>query len=54
MSFSEAIKDGFDHYANFEGRASRPSFWWWVLFVIIMGITAIQFFGQKLWVHYDA
>ena len=26
----------------------------WVLFVIIMGITAIQFFGQKRWVHYDA
>ncbi len=26
----------------------------WVLFVIIMGITAIQFVGQKRWVHYDA
>jgi multiple sugar transport system permease protein len=26
----------------------------WVLFVIIMGITAIQFIGQKRWVHYDA
>ena len=25
----------------------------WVLFVIIMGITAIQFLGQKRWVHYD-
>jgi multiple sugar transport system permease protein len=25
----------------------------WVLFVIIMGITAIQFRGQKRWVHYD-
>ena len=25
----------------------------WVLFVIIMGITAIQFIGQKRWVHYD-
>ncbi len=25
----------------------------WVLFVIIMGITAIQFVGQKRWVHYD-
>ena len=24
----------------------------WVLFVIIMGITAIQFLGQKRWVHY--
>ncbi|MDX2969985.1 carbohydrate ABC transporter permease [Kribbella solani] len=25
----------------------------WVLFVIIMGITAIQFIGQKKWVNYD-
>ena len=25
----------------------------WILFVIIMGITAIQFLGQKRWVHYD-
>jgi multiple sugar transport system permease protein len=25
----------------------------WVLFVIIMGITAIQYLGQKRWVHYD-
>lgn len=25
----------------------------WVLFVIIMVITAIQFLGQKRWVHYD-
>ena len=24
----------------------------WVLFVIVMGITAIQFLGQKRWVHY--
>lgn len=25
----------------------------WVLFAIIMAITAIQFVGQKRWVHYD-
>ena len=40
MSFSEAVKDGFDHYAKFDGRASRPAFWWWVLFVIIVSIVA--------------
>jgi multiple sugar transport system permease protein len=26
----------------------------WVLFVIILGVTAVQFLGQKKWVHYDA
>jgi multiple sugar transport system permease protein len=25
----------------------------WVLFVIILGITAVQFLGQKKWVHYE-
>jgi multiple sugar transport system permease protein len=25
----------------------------WVLFVFIMIVTAIQFIGQKKWVHYD-
>lgn len=26
----------------------------WVLFVIILGVTAVQFLGQRRWVHYDA
>ncbi len=26
----------------------------WILFVIILGVTAVQFLGQKKWVHYDA
>jgi uncharacterized membrane protein YhaH (DUF805 family) len=39
MSFSEAVKDGFDHYAKFDGRASRPSYWWWVLFGIIVSVV---------------
>jgi multiple sugar transport system permease protein len=25
----------------------------WILFVIILGVTALQFRGQKRWVHYD-
>ena len=25
----------------------------WVLFIIIMAVTALQFIGQKRWVHYD-
>ena len=40
MSFSEAVRDGFDNYVNFEGRASRSSFWWWVLFTFIVGVVA--------------
>ena len=40
MTFSEAIKDGFDHYTKFDGRAARPAYWWWFLFSILVAIGA--------------
>jgi uncharacterized membrane protein YhaH (DUF805 family) len=40
MTFTEAIKSGFDHYVKFDGRASRPAFWWWFLFGILVGVGA--------------
>jgi uncharacterized membrane protein YhaH (DUF805 family) len=40
MTFSEAIRSGFDHYVKFDGRASRSEFWWWVLFAILVSIAA--------------
>jgi uncharacterized membrane protein YhaH (DUF805 family) len=40
MSFSEAVKSGFDHYVKFDGRASRPAYWWWFLFVVLVSIAA--------------
>jgi uncharacterized membrane protein YhaH (DUF805 family) len=40
MTFGEAVTSGFEHYAKFDGRASRPAFWWWFLFVILVGIAA--------------
>jgi uncharacterized membrane protein YhaH (DUF805 family) len=40
MTFTEAIKSGFDHYVKFDGRASRPAFWWWFLFAILVGVGA--------------
>ena len=40
MGFQEAVKSGFDHYTKFDGRASRPMYWWWVLFAIIAAVVA--------------
>ena len=40
MSFSEAVRSGFDHYTTFDGRASRPAFWWWFLFSVLVAIAA--------------
>ncbi|MGN6424154.1 MAG: DUF805 domain-containing protein [Asticcacaulis sp.] len=36
MSFVEAIKSGFKNYVNFQGRATRSEYWWWVLFEILL------------------
>ena len=35
MTFGEAIKVCFKKYADFSGCASRPEFWWWVLFTFV-------------------
>ena len=40
MTFAEAVRSGFDHYVKFDGRASRPAFWWWFLFGLLVGIGA--------------
>jgi uncharacterized membrane protein YhaH (DUF805 family) len=40
VTFGEAVRSGFDHYVKFDGRASRPAFWWWFLFGILVGIGA--------------
>ncbi len=39
MSFTEAVKSGFDNYVNFDGRASRSAYWYWVLFAILASIV---------------
>lgn len=40
MDFQTAIRTCFQKYATFEGRATRPEFWWWVLFTILIGLAA--------------
>lgn len=36
MNFPDAIKTVFGKYADFEGRATRPEFWWWMLFTVLV------------------
>ena len=39
MSFGQAVKYVFNHYADFSGRAGRSEFWWWYLFyALVVGI----------------
>jgi uncharacterized membrane protein YhaH (DUF805 family) len=40
MGFGTAITTCFSKYVDFQGRARRSEFWWWVLFAIILGVVA--------------
>jgi uncharacterized membrane protein YhaH (DUF805 family) len=37
MGFGESIKHVFSNMTNFSGRASRSEFWWFYLFIVIVG-----------------
>lgn len=40
MNFGQAISTCFAKYATFSGRASRPEFWWFFLFQVLVSIVA--------------
>ncbi|MDE7111916.1 MAG: DUF805 domain-containing protein [Muribaculaceae bacterium] len=39
VNFIQAIQLAFSNYVNFNGRASRSEFWWWVLFTFLVGLV---------------
>lgn len=53
LSFEAAVKRVFNNYANFQGRASRAEFWWFMLFCfcvnavfgILTAITGLSIFN---------
>ena len=42
VGFGEAISRGFTSYFTFSGRASRPEYWWWVLFTALVAIIPLS------------
>lgn len=40
MNFGQAISVCLSKYVTFAGRATRPEFWWFFLFQILISITA--------------
>jgi len=40
MGITTAVTTCFQKYVDFQGRARRSEFWWWILFVIIVEIVA--------------
>jgi uncharacterized membrane protein YhaH (DUF805 family) len=47
MNFVDAVKICFMKYADFNGCASRPEFWWWVLFTAVAS-AALQSVSREL------
>ncbi len=50
MGFVDAVKTCFRNYVTFSGRAARPEFWWFALFVygggLLLGLLDLALFGQ--------
>ena len=40
MSFPDAVRTALSRYATFGGRAARPEFWWFVLFLVLVQVAA--------------
>lgn len=49
MTFTQAVSNGFRHYADFSGRASRGEFWYWALFSFLVstGVNLIDFMSYQ-------
>jgi uncharacterized membrane protein YhaH (DUF805 family) len=46
MTFKESIQTCFSKYADFNGRASRPEYWWFYLFVLLVYMVAYVVIGR--------
>ncbi len=40
VSFGDAIRKGFEGYAEFSGRSTRAEYWWWSLFYVLVAVVA--------------
>lgn len=40
MGFIEAVKASFSQFATFEGRSRRAEFWWFYLFLTLVGVAS--------------
>jgi uncharacterized membrane protein YhaH (DUF805 family) len=38
--FGGSVRVCLEKYTTFQGRAARPEFWWWVLFVFLVNVAA--------------
>jgi uncharacterized membrane protein YhaH (DUF805 family) len=39
-TFTGALKDGFARYVDFKTRSTRPQYWWWTVWLLVLGIVS--------------
>jgi uncharacterized membrane protein YhaH (DUF805 family) len=50
MGFGEAISAGFSNYVNFNDRAPRSEYWYWILFTVIAEVV-VAAIDRALGIH---
>ena len=48
MNFSDAVESGFRRYVDFNGRSTRPEYWYFFLFTVIFGVVLSVFHAIAL------
>lgn len=46
MSFLDAMRKAFAGGTTFDGRSSRPEFWWWALFIWVLDLLVFGVGGR--------
>jgi len=47
ISFAEAVYETFTHFSDFAGRTTKPAFWWYALFyVLVLAVCGVFDFVQ--------
>ncbi|MDC3376404.1 DUF805 domain-containing protein [Candidatus Nanopelagicales bacterium] len=54
MGFGDAVRTCWKEYGDFDGRAVRSEFWWWILFVTLLQVAASIVLTVFLIVFQDA
>ena len=42
VSFTDAIRLGFQRHFDFDGRSTRAEYWWWLLFLVLVDLLLGQ------------
>ncbi len=42
MTFQESVRVCFTKYIDFNGRASKSEYWWFILFIVVVSLVTVN------------